>query len=120
MRRQRIIVVEDDPSMLSTIGRMLRDAGYLSDLKARPEPALEDISKLGYWADLLLTDQNLRADEKTGAWLVAKVKAARPNLPCILMSADNEPLGHRADLFIYKPFRLNEFEQAIAQLLASK
>jgi CheY-like chemotaxis protein len=85
-----IVVVDDDPSILTLLGATLK-AGLGARVSTYPsaEAALQAWSSLGEVA-LLLTDYSMPG--ATGLDLAAQVRARAPGLPIILLSAVEVPL----------------------------
>lgn len=54
----------------------------------------------------------------SGIKLVENIKKSQPRTPVILMSGFDEPAGHKADIFLAKPFLLPELLAVIDRLMA--
>jgi two-component system, cell cycle sensor histidine kinase and response regulator CckA len=70
---ERILVVDDDPTVLSTMEIMLSDLGYLVEALPHPQEALERYQADPHAFDLLVLDLNMPG--MTGYDLIAKVRA---------------------------------------------
>lgn len=84
----RLLVVEDNAVLASTMVRFLRDQGDLTvvGVATTAEAALEQLETLV--VDLVLVDVALPA--MSGIDLVAIVHKRYPELPCLMLSGHNE------------------------------
>jgi CheY-like chemotaxis protein len=115
----RILIVDDEPGVRRTLGRLLTLAGH-STLEAADGP-----SALGLLAsapvDCVLTDLSMPG--MSGYTLAQAVKAAHPGLPVILLSGwqDAEPeaeAGRAAvDAVLEKPLRIASLLEVIRGLM---
>ena len=80
-RKLTILVVDDDPLVLTNMAAMLEDLGHTVH---EASSALEALSILGRESaiELVLTDQAM--PQMTGAELIAEIKSRWPKLPVIL------------------------------------
>jgi DNA-binding response OmpR family regulator len=123
--RQRILVVDDDPSIRETLRIALSKAGY-EVLQARDG---EEATRL--WrdqgADLIITD--LHMPDKNGLEVIMELRAHSPSTPIIAMSdggrttqigllGDAKLLG--AVRTVAKPFSLDEMLTAVRQELEGR
>src|ERR1022692_393627 len=76
----RILVVEDDPGILSLNTEMLIRSGYHVDAAVNGAVAWDALQLNSY--DLLITDHNM--PEMSGVELLKKLHAVRMNLPVIM------------------------------------
>lgn len=116
-----ILVVDDEPPVLSLATRMLSEEGYATVPMRHGVEAWAFLQKPGRPVDLLLTD--LVMPHMSGTELAARVAAKYPELPIILMSGytDQELLqrglavshGH----LLTKPFDPADLLHLVAQLL---
>ncbi|NIM01793.1 MAG: response regulator [Acidobacteria bacterium] len=89
----RVLVVDDDPAVLSTYRRMLRRAGFDAVTEADPRKVLENGHANG--VDLLLLDYRMPGLD--GLSLLAELRRRECNAPAILVSAYlNEDLVNQA------------------------
>ncbi|MBW8270744.1 response regulator [Caldovatus aquaticus] len=86
----RILVAEDEPLAAMAIEDLLAGAGYAVLLAADGQEALE-IAARGARFDLLLTD--LRMPRLAGRELIRRLRAARPDLPVVVMTGYAPPDG---------------------------
>src|SRR5512139_1516653 len=82
-----ILVVDDDPSVTASLGLLLKQAGCPSHAVASPAAALAWLE--GESCDLVLQDMNFsrRTSGEEGMDLLRRIKAVRPDLPVILITA---------------------------------
>jgi CheY-like chemotaxis protein len=115
----RILLVEDDPDAAMFFRDVLTGrGGYEVTHTADPALALS-LATRETWG-LLLTDLHLPG--MTGLELLAAVRAVRPALPVILVSAHDPPLLHLPcgfpDAFLHKPVPAGHLLNTAAGLLA--
>ncbi|HEU0301081.1 MAG TPA: sigma-54 dependent transcriptional regulator [Longimicrobium sp.] len=116
MSEPTLLVVDDEPNIRRVLELSLGDAGYrvLTASTAAQASRLLAAERV----DLLLTD--LQLPDRSGLELLDEVRAARPDLPVILITAygtvESAVQAIRAGAFDYvmKPFRVEEIE-ALAQ-----
>lgn len=113
--KPRILLVEDDPSVRSTITTFLDLEGYPVDAVASTEAAIERIR--GNIYSLVLSD--IYIDQRTGLDVLDSAKAANPGCAVILMTArgsmETVMAATRGGAFDYlaKPFELDALLKAI-------
>jgi len=119
---QRILVVDDDPFVLESIGWILEPAGYDLHKVDTAEKALSLLDNGKF--DLVLTDYSMpkmRGDE-----LAERVKEKMPGLPVVLMTAYAEMLQCSLspvvgiDVIVCKPFLAGNLRETIAKYLRKK
>ena len=105
--RNLVFVVDDDPAMLASVARMLRQFGYDSLLF----PSAEDFTNQNDFdrAVCVLLDINLN-DGSSGIELRHRLKANRISVPVIYMTGNDSPAVRAAALqsgclaYLTKPF----------------
>ncbi|HWX20724.1 MAG TPA: response regulator [Candidatus Binatia bacterium] len=115
---RRVLVVDDDELVCSTLTRILALDGHASEVVSGGSKALAAL-ELGTF-DLVITDYempNMKGDQ-----LAAEIRARLPTQPIVILTAYREKLKSSgrpvaADLVLGKPFDLLEFRQAINKLL---
>jgi CheY-like chemotaxis protein len=117
----RILLVEDDPDAATFFRDVLTGrGGYDVTHTADPAVALS-LATRETW-DLLLTDLHLPG--MTGLELLTAVRAARPALPVVMVSAHDPALLHLPcgfpDAFLHKPVPAGHLLSIAATLLASR
>jgi two-component system, OmpR family, alkaline phosphatase synthesis response regulator PhoP len=112
-RQERVLVVEDDPTLRMSLRRTLRSAGYAVETAATGPAGLE--AALGLELDLVLLDIMLPG--MNGFEICERVRREKAELPILLVTAKGEEedkvrgLGLGADDYVVKPF-------GVAELLA--
>ena len=124
MVKKRILVADDEPSVLEVIGRMLTHLGYEADTRSEGAEALERFQAEPEAIDLVITD--LRMPGMSGVELARKVRERRPDVPVILCSGlielvDTEKPGSGVVFAVLsKPVRLRELKAAVQSALNPK
>ena len=82
-----ILIVDDDSSITASLALVLKQAGYQSHAVASPSAALTWLERES--CDLVLQDMNFsrQTSGEEGLALLAAIKAQRPALPVILITA---------------------------------
>ena len=118
----RIVVVDDEVSVSSFIGEVLRDHGYDVVIFNESPSALRYLETNIDDTAMLLTDQVMPMI--TGLDLSQRVRSLNPQLPIILITAFTEHKDARRfeeigiNRFLAKPFRIDELLRAIRELSA--
>lgn len=116
-----ILVVEDDPLLLKTLGQVLKKEGYQIILCENGKKALEQFSQLE--PDMLITD--LMMPEMDGTQLVQHIRQSlQSTIPILVLSASGEEasvldafrLG--ANDYVTKPFNPRELSLRVRRLLS--
>jgi two-component system, NtrC family, response regulator len=83
----RILVCDDDDAVRSSLGFLLKNAGYTPNFASYPENILKYIDEIS--ADLILLDMNYSQsiNGEEGIDLLQKIKSKKPSTPVILMTA---------------------------------
>lgn len=111
-----ILLVEDEPLLREVTRHDLEDLGYRALCACDCDEAwaqLESDFRIG----AMITD--IRMPGRWDGWeLARRVRAVRPELPIIYISGytGEEPQPVPGGIFLKKPYRLQEVEQALAQL----
>ncbi len=114
--RAKILLVEDDPTIIDTLTELLRGAGYTVDTADTQREAIAIATHQTY--QLLLLDVTLK--QGNGFAVCAAVKEATPEVPVIFLTASDDEfntvtgLTMGADDYIAKPFRPRELLARIA------
>lgn len=114
--RAKILLVEDDPTIIDTLTELLRGAGYTVDTADTQREAISMATHQTY--QLLLLDVTLK--QGNGFAVCAAVKEATPEVPVIFLTASDDEfntvtgLTMGADDYIAKPFRPRELLARIA------
>ena len=110
----RLLVVEDDDGLRAVVERALRRAGYAVTAAASPGEALLVAERDPRVIDLVLSD--VAMPYLDGPSLVARLRAMRPGLRALFMSAHAEPEVLRAceGALLSKPFGVSELLARVA------
>ena len=120
MRKKRILLVDDEPSIRFVLGAVLEQAGYQVELAEDGFNALRKIQET--MPDLVITD--LRMPNMNGFELLSVIRSRFAQLPTVAISGeflacqiDEGPL---ADAFFQKGnYSIPEFLEKVAELLDS-
>lgn len=118
----RVLLVEDDRSIATVIGEALREEGH--DVVTCADLARRDALLAERGFDVMLTDVMLADGD--GLASIAAVRAAAPDMPVIVLSAQNTldtaVRASESEAFEYfpKPFDLDELVRAVGQAAATR
>ncbi|HYG24256.1 MAG TPA: sigma-54 dependent transcriptional regulator [Verrucomicrobiae bacterium] len=121
MKQANIVLIEDDPSTASALHNVLSAEGYDVTIARRGDDGLEQAKQRN--CDLVITD--LRLPGLSGLELIAKLHAAKPKLPIIMMTAHGttetaiEAMKLGACEYLVKPFEADELLDLAAATVAS-
>jgi len=118
-----ILIVDDDPAVLASIGLLLKQAGYVVQRAESPAQALRVLESKQI--DCVIQDMNFsrRTDGEEGFALLADLLAHSPDLPIILITAwasvSMAVQGIKAGAadFITKPWSHEQVLQSVATAL---
>jgi nitrogen regulation protein NR(I) len=119
--KPRILLIEDDTSIVAALQKELRNEGYEVLLEARGDAGLARAQAEP--CDVVLSD--LRMPGLNGLELVARLQQAKPKLPIILMTAYGttetaiEATKRGAFDYILKPFDLPHLLELTAKAVAA-
>jgi two-component system response regulator FlrC len=114
----RILIVDDDPSMRTALMESVRRLGYAAQGAVDGADALERVGRFRPW--LVLTD--LKMPRMTGLELIRDLKARAPQAAIVLMTAYGtvetavEAMKQGASEYLLKPFSMDLLERVIANL----
>ena len=117
-----LLIVEDSAPIRFGMTEYFRARGYDVDEASNLDEALAILATHGY--DLVITDLRL-SDQVEGLDVVAELHEHHPATRVILLTAYGSPAVEAAavhlgaHLFLQKPIRLTDLEQAAVSLLAS-
>ena len=112
----RVLMAEDERLAAEVIEEALVDAGF-EVLAANDGQEALDLASNGAGFDLLLTD--LKMPRVDGKELIAKLRAARPDLPVVVMTGYPPPDGAAALQAGQGPMRLLVKPVGISPLIAA-
>ena len=116
----KILIADDEPSVLEFVDRVLREAGYTTALAADGSQALDIAEQLGSF-DLLLTD--LMMPQMTGDELARQLRQKDPALKVLYFTGYSAHLFRKKkvlwedEAFLEKPFSLAGLREAVSLLL---
>src|ERR1700686_1168887 len=106
----RILVVEDDPAVQKALKRLFESEGYVVEIQANGQAALESFRSAAPAVIIL----DLRLPKLSGNDLCKEIKAQAPTQPIIVLSATSDVsdkvllLELGADDYVTKPFSPRE------------
>jgi CheY-like chemotaxis protein len=118
-KRKTILVIEDDPDVLSMMEKHLASVGYTVITAA---DGMEGLKKLGSETyDLVITD--IVMPYVSGVGLVSVIKEKQPHIPVIAITGygkepESAATEKKADIVLTKPFKMSVLKEHIMQLLA--
>jgi CheY-like chemotaxis protein len=114
---ERVLVVDDDPSVRTTVALLVRRGGYIVSEAQSAWDALEILR--GGEVRLVLTD--VRMPVMSGTELLHAVRALHPNIPVVLMSGyargELDESIQSADGFLLKPFEHRDLLRMLGDVL---
>lgn len=114
----RILLVDDDPTILGTSRMMLEALGYPVVAVSSGREALDQLASSEAAFDLVLTD--LSMPDMDGRELAAKLREAGYSGPVALVSGyalEHSEMGGDIAGVLMKPFRLNELAKRVEEFL---
>jgi two-component system, NtrC family, response regulator len=118
-----ILIVDDDPSVTTSLSLLLKQAGYRTRTASKPVEALGQVERESF--DLVLQDMNFsrQTTGEEGLKLLSDIKERRPELPVILITAwgsiELAVRGVKAGAadFVTKPWNNEQLLQAVETAL---
>ena len=119
-KKKTILVIEDDPDVLSMIAKHLKHQGFEVVTAKDGMEGLKNLKAGGY--DLVITDIVMPYVSGTG--LVTALKESKTHIPVIAITGYGEEpeavaTEKKADLVLSKPVKMSELKDHIARLLSS-
>jgi len=117
----KILLVEDDPAILTTLRRVLADEGYEVFTETTGEGGLARAAQAAF--DVVLTD--LKLPGLNGLQLVRELHPTHPRLPILMMTAHGttetaiEAIQSGAFDYIVKPFEISELLRLVKQAVTA-
>jgi len=114
----RILVVDDEPSVVIVLERLLRGSGFFVASAHSGAEALR-VFEQGPW-DLVITDRAM--PEMNGEQLAERIKRVAPATPVILITGFARP-GTSAEFFdavLAKPFSKGELLESVSRVLGNR
>jgi DNA-binding NtrC family response regulator len=120
--RAKVLVVDDEPAVLSTYKMILEQSGYNAVAASTSREAIKAISETDF--DLILSDFSLE-QQHTGFEVIGAAKKKNKNVPCCILTgyatletadqAEAQGIG-----ILYKPIDIEEFLQTTKKLLGEQ
>jgi len=118
-----ILIVDDDPSVTASLALLLKQAGHASHSASSPADALAWLE--AHPCELVVSDMNFtrRTSGEEGLELLARIKALRPGVPVVLITAWGsiqlavEGMKAGATDFITKPWTHEQILQTVRTVL---
>lgn len=117
---KHLLVVDDDPRIRGLLSEALAALGYTTSQASNGREALE----LAYDQEFDCVITDIRMPEIDGLTLLQTLKAEKPKLPVVMITAfaipqhKAEAVESGADGFLMKPFRLSKIEDVLARVLS--
>jgi DNA-binding NtrC family response regulator len=118
--KPKVLVIEDDPGIAGSLKKELEAEGYDAAVAFRGDDGLIAAKQSSF--DVVITD--LKLPGLSGLDLVDQLRAAKPNLPIILMTAYGttktaiEATRLGAFEYVLKPFEMTELLALVAKAVA--
>ena len=123
MRKRNVVfVVDDDPGMLRSVARLLRQSGYASVLC----PSAEAFAKHNDFENVICVILDINLGDGSGIELRHRLKAAGNSVPVIYMTGNDTPAVREAALksgclaYLTKPFSANSLVEPISAASAGR
>jgi two-component system OmpR family response regulator len=119
MGAMRILIVEDDPSLASGLGRILQAEGYAVDVTSRGEDAVQAARQERF--DMVILDVGLPGID--GFEVLRRLRAAEYRAPVLVLTARDtvndrvHGLDLGADDYMAKPFAMPELAARVRALI---
>jgi PAS domain S-box-containing protein len=110
-----VLIVEDDPQVLSVCVSMLDQLGYTTYAVSGAAAAIEVIEKQHF--DLVVSDIVMPGD-MDGAALANAIRARKPELPVLLVTGFSPSTSRFEFPILRKPFDLSTLSRTVARLIA--
>jgi DNA-binding response OmpR family regulator len=116
MRKQEVLIVEDEIHIAEALAFLIEDAGYRVRLAHNGKDAIESI--LANPPDLIISD--LMMPVMDGAQLLRELRSRNVQVPVVLMSAAGQAhiANMGADATMSKPFDLRDVETMLQRFLS--
>jgi DNA-binding NtrC family response regulator len=120
--KHRLLVVDDDASVLLTYQLLLQEQGYEVNAAISSKKAKEELRRGNF--DVVLCDLSLEQD-RTGFEVFEFARQMYPAIPCVLLTGyANKEATDRAEVggieVLFKPIEIEEFLQTIRTVLKNR
>ena len=119
MNHPRILIVDDDDTNREILRYALLQKACIVDIASdglEGQSKIEQARLSGNPYDIIITDHQM--PRMSGVGLINWIKMHCPTA-CILMSGAVEPDGHKADMFMKKPFELSDLFGSVSRFTDS-
>jgi len=119
MATKKVLIVDDNPNMSTLLSDILEIFDYKGFHAGDGNEALENLRKERF--DLVFTD--LRMPNMDGYDLLNAIKNEHPEIPVVVVTgysvahAQDQMLSRKADGFLHKPFKVEEIQNLLTELL---
>ncbi len=113
--RLRLLIVDDEPSLLGLLQRYLERLGYETDVAATPEAALAHFESDPAKYACVLTD--LKLPGMNGEEMLERMRALRPNLRALISSGQPYQPQSANIGFLQKPYLPAMLAEALERVL---
>jgi len=120
--RKLVVVVEDNPSMLKGVARLLRQFGYASLLF----PSAEAFTSHGDFGDAACIILDINLGDGSGIELGQRLRAANISVPVIYVTGNDSPANRTAALqsgclvYLTKPFSAQSLREPLNRASARR
>ncbi|ATH08207.1 response regulator [Halobacteriovorax marinus] len=117
---KKILLIDDEESLLDLLGDFVEDMGHEVELHTNPISALEIYNNGSDNFKMIITDHTM--PELSGLSLISKVRESDKNIPCILTSGtafdEIESLVQSDPNFFYlkKPYKKANLKELLDQI----
>jgi DNA-binding NtrC family response regulator len=121
-KAKKVLVVDDEPAVLSTYRLILEQSGYDTVAAATSREAIQAIGENDF--DLILSDFSLE-QQHTGFEVIEAAKKKNDDIPCCILTGyatleTADQAEARGIGIMYKPIDIQEFLQTTSRLLGEK
>ncbi len=119
MKKERVLIVDDEPGIRALVGQVAADSGYESDSVSNASSAMEAMSKSGY--PLAICD--IRMPGKDGIWLLKEIRRSYPDTQVIMLTVSDNledavaSLNVGAEGYLLKPPSIDEISHSIEKAI---
>jgi len=120
---ETILLVDDEESITTMIGKMLERLGYQVETRLNPLETLELFKSKPHEFDLVITDMTM--PQMTGAKLSEKLKEVRSDIPVIICTGHSSLIDEDKakklgiDAYVMKPIVKNDIAKTIRKVLGN-
>jgi DNA-binding response OmpR family regulator len=117
-KQKTILVIEDDPAVLSMIEKHLTGEGYAVITASDGMEGLKRVGSDTY--DVVITD--IVMPYVSGVGIVSVIKEKKPHIPVIAITGygkepESAAMERKADIVLTKPFKMSTLKEHLMQLL---